>query len=79
MIIRATPPHDDEQRAGVGEGGEAAGGDFGSGSPSNLPSATACRLSVLVFLISASHTFEIAAGTLFIDGFRSKQRWWHKK
>ena len=44
-----SPPHDDEQRGGVGEGGEAAGGDSDSGSPSNLPPAAACRLSVLVF------------------------------
>ena len=56
-----------------------AGGDSGSGSPSNLPPAADRGLSVSVFSISASYTFEIAVETLFIDGFRSKRRRWHEK
>jgi hypothetical protein len=35
------PSHGGECCGGVGEGGEVAGGDSGSGSPSNLPPAVA--------------------------------------
>ena len=42
-----------------------AGGDSASGYPSNLSPAMECRPPVYVFSIFASHTFEIATGTLF--------------
>jgi hypothetical protein len=53
------PSHGGERCGGVGEGGEAARGDSGSGSPSNLPLAVACILYVSLFSISTSIHCEI--------------------
>ena len=49
-----------------------AGGDFGSGFPSNLPPAAADRLSVLVFSIFASVCSRYASGTFIYGIFRSR-------
>ena len=50
-----------------------AGGDSGSGSPSNLPPAAAGRLSILVFSISASVCSRYMSGDPYIVRFRSRR------
>jgi hypothetical protein len=70
------PSHGQERNGGVGEGEEAAEGDSGIGSPSNLPPAAACSLSVSLFLISASIHHENKYPKVHIDGIMSKQREW---
>jgi hypothetical protein len=68
--------HGGEHCKGLGEGGEAAGGNSVSGSPSNLPPMAACSLFVSLFLISAFVHHGNKNPKVYIDGFRSKQREW---
>jgi hypothetical protein len=51
--------HGGELCGGVGEGGELVRGDYGSGSPFNLPPIVAYSLSISMFSISASVCHEI--------------------
>ena len=60
------------------EGVEHTRGDSGSVSTLQSSPAVACKLSVSVFLISASCHPEIAIGALFIEGFRSRLIHRHK-
>jgi hypothetical protein len=72
------PSYGEEHCEGVGERGEAARGDSGNGSPSNLPPAAACSLYVAVFLVSASVHREIKSQGIYIGVFRSNPRRWHE-
>jgi hypothetical protein len=67
------PSPDGERCGGVGEGGETARGDSSSCSPSYLPLAAACSLSVSLFSISAFVHRENEYLKVYIEGFGSKQ------
>jgi hypothetical protein len=60
--------HGGERCGGVGEGEETAGGDSGSGSPSNLSPTVACSLCISLFLISASVHCKNEYPKVYIEG-----------
>jgi hypothetical protein len=65
------PSHGGDRCGGIGECGEAAGGDSSSTFPSNLPLEAARSLSISVFLIFVSVHREIKYQRVYIVGFRS--------
>jgi hypothetical protein len=72
------PSHGGERCEDVGQGGESVGGNSGSSSPSNLPPAAACSLSVFVFLIYAFvyHKINSEGGGGIYRRFKVKRSMW---